>query len=164
MFYKNGQKTEDHEVLQISAECTNEILEAKNTYILKMSKKLEDPKCAPKTYWTILNRLICNKKVPTIPPLFVNGNYVSDFSVKANLFNEFYASICTPIKNSSVLPPLRYRTNKKLSYFSVSEKDILLIIKALDSRKAHEYDNLSIKMIELCEKSITIPLKLIFEE
>ena len=35
MFYKNGQKTEDHEkVLQISAECTNEILEAKNTYIL----------------------------------------------------------------------------------------------------------------------------------
>ena len=45
MFYKNGQKTEDHEkVLQISAECTNEILEAKNTYILKMSKKLEDPK------------------------------------------------------------------------------------------------------------------------
>ena len=57
MFYKNGQKTEGHEkVLQISAECTNEILEAKNTYILKMSKKLEDPKSAPKTYWTILNR------------------------------------------------------------------------------------------------------------
>ena len=165
MFYKNGQKTEDHEkVLQISAECTNEILEAKNTYILKMSKKLEDPKSAPKTYWTILNRLIYNKKIPTIPPLFVNGNFVSDFSVKANLFNEFYASICTPIKNSSVLPPLRYRTNKKLSYFSVSEKDILLIIKALDSSKAHGYDNLSIKMIKLCEKSITIPLKLIFEE
>ena len=164
MFYKNGQKTEDHEkVLQISAECTNVILEAKK-YILKMSKKLEDPKSAPKTYWTILNRLIYNKKIPTIPPLFVNGNFVSDFSVKANLFNEFYPSICTPIKNSSVLPPLRYRTNKKLSYFSVSEKDILLIIKALDSSKAHGYDNLSIKMIKLCEKSITIPLKLIFEE
>ena len=108
LFYKNGQKTEDHKkVLQISAECTNEILEAKNTYILKMSKRLEDSKYAPKTYWTILNRLIYNKKIPTIPPLFANGNFVSDFSVKANLFNEFYASICTPIKNSSVLPPLR---------------------------------------------------------
>ena len=165
MFYKNGQKTEDHEkVLQISVECTNEILEAKNTYILKISKKLEDPKSAPKTYWTILNRLIYNKKIPTISPLFVNGNFVSDFSVKANLFNEFYASICTPIKNSSVLPPLRYRTNKKLTYFSVFEKDILLIIKALDSSKAHGYVNLSIKMIKLGEKSITIPLKLIFEE
>ena len=91
----------------------------------KCLKKLEDPKSAPKTCWTILNCLIYNKKIPTIPPLFVNGNSVSDFSVKANLFNEFYASICTPIKNSSVLPPLRYRTNKKLSYFSVYEKDII---------------------------------------
>ena len=80
---------------------------------------------------------------------------MSDFSVKANLFNDFYASICTPIKNSSVLPPL---TNKKLNFFSVSEKDILLIIKALNSSKAHGYDNLSVKMIKLCEKSITVPL------
>ena len=99
MFYKNGQKTTDREkVLIKSAECTKEILEAKNIYILAMSKKLEDSKTAPKTYWTILNRLIYNKKIPAIPPLFVNGNFVSDFSVKANLFNDFFASICTPIK------------------------------------------------------------------
>ena len=39
-----------------------------------------------------------------------------------------------------------------------------MIIKTLHSSKAHGYDNLSIKMIKLCEKSITIPLKLIFEE
>ena len=39
-----------------------------------------------------------------------------------------------------------------------------MIIKALDSSKAHGYENLSIKMVKLCEKSITIPLKLIFEE
>ena len=165
MFYKNGQKTTDCEkVLIKSAECTKEILEAKNIYILAMSQKLEDSKTAPKTYWTILNRLICNKKIPAIPPLFVNGNFVSDFSVKANLFNDFFASICTPIKNSSVLPSLTYRTNKKLNSLRISEQDILLIIKALDSSKAHRYDNLSIKMIKFCEESITIPLKIIFEE
>ena len=51
MFYKNGQKTTDREkVLIKSAECTKEILEAKNIYILAMSKKLEDSKTAPKTY------------------------------------------------------------------------------------------------------------------
>ena len=148
MFYKNGQKTADREkVLVKSAECTKEVLEAKNIYILAMSKKLEDSKTAPKTYWTILNRLIYNKKISAIPPLFVNGNFVSDFSVKANLFNDFFASICTPIKNSSVLPPLTYRTSKKLNSLRISEQDILLIIKALDSSKAHGYDNLSIKMI-----------------
>ena len=89
---------------------------------------------------------------------------MSDFSVKANLFNYFFASICTPIKNSSVLPPLTYRTSKKLNSLRISEQDILLIIKALDSSKAHGYDNLSIEMIKFCEESITIPLKIIFEE
>ena len=165
MFYKNGQKTTDREkVLIKSAECTKEILEAKNIYILAMPKKLEDSKTAPKTYWTILNCLIYNKKIPAIPPLFVNGNFVSDFSVKANLFNDFFASICTPIKNSSVLPPLTYRTNKNLNSLRISQQDILLIIKALDSSKAHGYDNLSVKMIKFCEESITIPLKIIFDE
>ena len=165
IFYKNGQKTTDRDkVLLKSAECTQEILEAKKTYIFTMSKKLEDSKTAPKAYWTILNRLIYNKKIPAIPPLFVKGNFVLDFSLKANLFNHFYASICTPIQNSSVLPPLKYRTNEKLNSFSVIEKDISLIIKALDSSKAHGYDNLSIKMIKLCEESIVIPLKIIFKE
>ena len=139
-------------------------LKQKRLNIFTMSKKLEDSKTAPKAYWTILNRLIYNKKIPAIPLLFVKGNFVSDFSLKANLFNDFYASICTPIQNSSVLPPLKYRTNKKLNSFSVIEKDISLIIKALDSSKAHGYDNLSIKMIKLCEESIVIPLKIILDE
>ena len=86
----------------------------------------------------------------------MKGNFVSDFSLKANLFNDFHASICTPTQNSSVLPPLKYRTSKKLNSFKVFEKDILLIIKALDSSKAHGYDNLSIKMIKLCEEAIVI--------
>ena len=86
---------------------------------------------------------------------------MSDFSLKVNLFNDFYASICTPIQNSSVLPPLKNRTSKKLNSFSVFEKDILFIIKAIDSSKAHGYDNLSIKMIK---ESIVIPLKIIFED
>ena len=48
MFYKNGQKTEDHEkVLQISAECTNEILEAKNTFS-KCLKNLKTRNLPPK--------------------------------------------------------------------------------------------------------------------
>ena len=159
IFYKNGQKTTDRDkVLLKSAECTQEILEAIKNYIFTMSKKLEDSKTAPKAYWAILNNLIYNKKIPAIPPLFVKGNFVLDFSLKANLFNDFYASICTPIQNSSVLPPLKYRASKKLNSFSVFEKDILLII------KAHGYDNLSIKMMKLCEESVVIPLKIIFED
>ena len=139
-------------------------LKQKRLIFLQCLRNPKIRKQPPKAYWTILNHLIYNKKIPAIPPLFVKDNFVLDFSLKANLFNDFCASICTPIQNSSVLPPLKYRTNKKLNSFSVIEKDISLIIKALDSSKAHGFDNLSIKMIKLCEESIVIPLKIIFEE
>ena len=95
-FYKNGQRKTDHDkVLEKSEECTKQILEAKKNYILKMTKKLADSNTSPKAYWTILNRLLYNKKVPTIPSLLVDGKLVSDFCKKANVFNNFFASICT---------------------------------------------------------------------
>ena len=62
-FYKNDQRKIDHDkVLEKSEECTKQILEAKRNYILKMTKKLVDSSTSPKTYWTILNRLLYSKK------------------------------------------------------------------------------------------------------
>ena len=66
-----------------------------------MISKLEDSNTASKTYWSILNRFLYDKKIPAIPPLVVDGNFISDFCEKANLFSNFFASICTPIKNNS---------------------------------------------------------------
>ena len=164
-FYENGQRNSDHiKVLQKSEECTNLISQAKKKHILKITSKLEDSNAAPKTYWSILNRFLYNKKIPAIPPLLVDGTFISDFCEKANLFNYFFASICTPIKNNSILPPFTYKTNTRINCFHVVNKDALLIINSLDSSKAHGYDNISIKMIKLCNDSITIPLKIIFEE
>ena len=105
---------------------------------------------APKTYWAILNRLLYNKKIPAIPPLFVDGSFISDYCKKANLFNNFFVSICTPIKNNSVLPPLLYKTNTRIN--------------SLDSSKSHGCDNISIKMIKICSEPVTVPLKIIYEE
>ena len=69
-----------------------------------------------------------------------------------------------PIKHNSVLPPLLYKTNTRINSFRVTNKDILSIIKSLDSSKSHGFDNISIKMIKICSESVTIPLKIIFEE
>ena len=54
-------------------------LEAKKNYILKMTKKLADSNTSPKTYETILSRLLYIKKLPIIPPLLVDDKLVSDF-------------------------------------------------------------------------------------
>ena len=164
-FYRNVQRESDRDkVLEKSAEFTREILEAKRQYFLKMTSKLEDAFSAPKTYWTIINHLLYNKKIPAIPPLLVDGNFISDFNKKANLFNNFFASICTPIKNASALPYFSYRTNSRINSFHATENDILPILKSLDSTKAHGCDNLSIRMIKICNESITIPLKIIFDQ
>ena len=159
-FYKNGQRNSDHiKVLQKSEECTNLISEAKKNYILKMMSKLEDSNTAPKTYWSILNCFLYNKKIPAIPPLLVDGTSISDFCEKANLFNNFFASICTPIKNNSTLPLFTYKTNTRINCFHVANKDVLLIINSLDSSKAQRYDNILIKMIKLCNDQLPYLLK-----
>ena len=71
---------------------------------------------------------------------------------------------CTSIKNASTLPSFLYRANTRIQGFNISEKDILRIIKSLDSTKAHGYGNLSIKMIQICNEVIDTPLKLFFEQ
>ena len=58
-----------------------------------MISKFENSNTAPKTYWSILNRFLYNEKIPAIPPLLVDGNFISDFCEKANLFNNSFASI-----------------------------------------------------------------------
>ena len=129
-----------------------------------MTSKHENSNTAPKTYWSILNCFLYNKKIPAIPTLLVDGNFISDFCEKANLFNNLFASICTPIKNNSRLPLFIYKTNTRIHCFCVTNKNILSIINSLDSSKARGYDNISNKMIKTCNESVTIPLIIIFEE
>ena len=45
----------------------------------------------------------------------------------------------------------------------IKEDDILLIIKNLNPNKAHGWDNVSIRMLQLCDKFTVKPLKYLFE-
>ena len=47
------------------------------------------------------------------------------------------------------MPPFAYKTNVRINYFriNINDNNISLIIKNLDSNKAHGYDHISIKMI-----------------
>ena len=77
---------------------------SKEGYYLRISKKLMDPMTSAKTYWAVLKSLLNKKKVPSIPPLFHQNKYVTDFKKKAELFNRFFAKQCSIINNSSEIP------------------------------------------------------------
>ena len=97
-YYKNGQQTSDYDkVLEKSADCTKKITDAKNDYINKKTDKLQNPSTA-KTYWTILSRLLYNKKIPAIPPLLADSKFVSDFCEKAIFLLIFFINMYTNTK------------------------------------------------------------------
>ena len=92
-----------------------------------------------------------------------NGTLISDLKQKANLFNLYFSSQCTLIDTSSKLPVFTYKTENRLDSVDIKEKDIYLIIKNLIPNKAHGKNDISIRTIKLCCKSIAFPLKLLFQ-
>ena len=103
--------------------------------------------------------ILQEKNIPNIHPLNLNGIIISNFKKNAKLFNSHFASLCTPINNKSVLPPLEYKTNGRLASVNTEKKkkDIYLILKDLNPENAHGWDNMSIRMIQLCGKAIAEP-------
>ena len=101
--------------------------------------------------------------MPTIPPILADLKLVSDFKIKSKLFNSHFAAQCIPVENTSTLSKFKYRTDKRLNSFTINENSIFLIIKNLNADKAHEWNNISIRMIQLCGKEIILPLQLLFK-
>ena len=122
-----------------SNKCTKIILVKKEKYINDLSKKL-NTKTAPKTYWKIWNHFLSNKKIPSIPPLLVNREMISNFSKKVKPFNKFFGSKYLSLSNTSILSPFTLRTDKWLLSLKINEDDILSIIKSINSNKSYGWD------------------------
>ena len=79
----------------------------------------------------------------------------------ANIFNDFFSKQCTPLANGRKLPENQvYLTNSRIN--SVPFSDDLVIIGNLNVNKAHGHDDISIRMIKMCDESLLRPLSIIF--
>ena len=100
---KKNHSADDFIFLEnVISEVSDLIFSRKNVYYNQLAQKLNDPKTSSKTYWSILKTFYNGKKVPLIPPLFINNKLEPDFKLKANFFNKFFADKCTPIQNSVI--------------------------------------------------------------
>ena len=163
-YTSNGMKEQDAQAFKECSDiCCDLIESAKLDYYKKIAEKLNNPETAPKTYWSLLNRMLGRVKVPSIPPLLANGSFVTDFKEKAKLFNNFFSKQCTVSSNGSNLPNFTFKTDKRISDVVFTQEDIFKVIKGLNPNKAHGHDEISIRMIQLCGDSIILPLKIIFE-
>ena len=132
-------------------------------YYWRITCETPDIGKSSKTYWSILKSFLIDTKVPCIPPLFENNEYITDFKKKAELFNSYFANQCSLINNNNQLSlTLSNNANERLSSVKITNDNILKIIAKLDSNKAHGHDKISIRMIKIYSTLIWKPLRIIF--
>ena len=89
----------------------------------------------------------------------VDNKFITDIKIKANSFNKFFAEQCTPLKNDSVLTINQmFLTQSRLGTIDFNENKMLKIIRALNIHKAHVHDDISIRMIQICDRTLIKPL------
>ena len=162
-FIYNGKRNADYESVIVATNNLNQLINnSKSEYYNRLSSKLSNTNTSPKAYWTILKSIFSNKKIPKIPPLFVNNNVISNFQDKATLFNSHFAKQCSILNNNSNLPEQINTSIFSLSSVNLKDDKLLSLIRSLDASKSHGHDNISIRMIKICDVSIVKPLMIIF--
>ena len=107
--------------------------------------KLSNPEISSKAYWSILKSFVNYKKIPIIPPLYHNGNFITNFFAQQGFI----------IQNISTLPTnLAPRTNESLTSINFSQDDVLKIVQNLNPNKSHGPYKISILMIKIYSNSL----------
>ena len=163
-FVKNGRPENKLEGMQqMISDGAIMSQKANQNYLRRVGHTLANPRTSCKHYWSLINSVLNKAKVPNIPPLLENGSFVTDFSAKAQLFNDHFIRQCTEINTGNVAPQHDTSASSSLiNDVTISEKQILNIIRSLNPNKAHGWDEISIRMIKLSDASLVTPLKIIF--
>ena len=86
----------------------SDLIEArKQNYLFRLTEKLRDR-----------TMFLNNKKIPCVPSIFYENDFVIDLQEKAENFNDFFAKQCAVVPNSSKLPGVfSSKTDKQLKHF-----------------------------------------------
>ena len=69
---------------------------------------------------------------------------------------------CSPVVNSSMVHDKSYLSASSLESIMISGSGILKTIRSLDINKAHGSDDISVRMMKICDEAIVEPLKMLF--
>ena len=150
-------------VKAVNNETDRKIDIAKSNYQKEIENKLNNSNNT-NLFWSVVNRLVGNKKITNIPPLLENDVFITSFDEKANIFNNYFAKQCNPMENDSVLPLFRSLSVNKLSEINIDASKIISIINKLNAKKAHGHDDIAISMLKIAKDEVALPLKIIFEK
>ena len=144
-------------------ELSNLIRDTKTEYHTKSAAKLVNPSTSAKTCWSILKTYTNGWKVPVIPPLLINNEFISNFKTKVNYFSRSFNQQSTTISMDCSIPSsVNLVTNETVTKINFDQQLISKLIVALNTNKAHGHDGLSVRMLQMGSDSIPKPLPIIF--
>ena len=149
---------------RLKSEYSELVLAEKEKYLKNLGNQVSNPHTGKKKYWCALKKLINKSNATIIPPILFEGSFVTNFKEKCCIFNDYFKSQCTLVATSSVLPPFEITTDLRLNRVVFTEKDIVCHIRKLNINKAHGHDNISARILKICDDSIALPLFLIFQK
>ena len=122
-------------IQQITLQGTRRIEEAKQRYFLKIGQKLSRADTGNKMYWSLINRVLKNAKIPPIPRLLENGRFVLDFESKAQIFNDYFILQCTTLDPGSEILNATPLYVPVLTGLQISDEKVLGVIRSLKKAK-----------------------------
>ena len=134
----------------------------KLSYLTNLGNKINNPGTSQKSYWKITYRVMNKCRTPKITPPFVNNLFILNCREKARYFNDYFSQQCKPVINNSVLPILRFLTNKRIDHVSIENVESISLIRKINPNKATGSDGISGQMLLLCDESVILPLQIIF--
>ena len=117
-----------------SAAYKNESRRAKNSYFNSLKSVWSNPDIPARKKFSLLQKLTNSTKNNVIPPLFEDGNIVSDPLKQAEIFNQYFTGKSN-VRNPNDNPPTleSYVTNDVFENINTSHWEIGPIIKSLKS-------------------------------
>ena len=131
----------------------------------KYVKLAEAGKNNPKNWWKLIKAVYKDSNISqSIPPLKVNGIYISDILLKAQTFNDFFLSVSSITEEEpELLFNERVLSEGTLTSIDISLDDVLDQILALDITKSYGSDGVSPRFLKEGGNAIALVLKSLFK-
>ncbi|MCG8113710.1 MAG: reverse transcriptase domain-containing protein [Candidatus Thiodiazotropha taylori] len=139
----------------------NIIRTSKKDFKDKIANKLKHDKLSGKDWWKLFKKLTGKDKTDPIPSLNYQGEFITDQTEKANIFNVYFQSQSTIEDDNKPIPHLAQPTNT-ISSINVQQEEVCSILKSLPTGKACGPDQINNKILKECAQQLSGPLTDLF--
>ena len=137
---------------------------AKKRFEQKMVTSFSKPNLSTREFWKLSKRILGEKSDRNIPPLMHNNILVSEDETKANLFNDYFASISSLDTDGALpqLPGFTFETDSRIELVQTTDIEVEKLLSLLNPNKSTGPDGIGNWVLKNCSHTLANPLTKLF--